>query len=287
MPPAPIVVKEKQPVIVPAPEKSVRIEAVPPTPTSEFRERTAPPISLLEKFLTLVPRPVLLGGIAVIGATFGIMSALSYVDTKNAGPAEFEVAVTESQIRELVRADGTRSVSLTTDRQSLLLSLQKTVSELQGESEIIHLTKEDGKEATAKEFLSVLSPRAPQTFVRALHSEYTFGSVRGTAPAPFLVLHVPNFDVGFGGMLAWEKTMSEDLSPLFGTPVRETLAPQSTSPKGPHFTDAIQSNNRIRILYDEVGNERLMYAFVNDAYIIITTNTDALQVIISRLSLGQ
>jgi hypothetical protein len=133
--------------------------------------------------------------------------------------------------------------------------------------------------------LTLLTPHFPGSFARSLSNEYMIGfSSVDTLTEPFMVFQSQNFDVAFAGMLEWEQYMSPDLAPLFGSPVLNTRVPNgSNTVVGAHFTDALNSNRSIRILYDETGQERIVYAFVNKNLVIITTSTGALSRLIERI----
>jgi hypothetical protein len=133
--------------------------------------------------------------------------------------------------------------------------------------------------------MGILKPDADETFIRTLHREHMFGGVHGSTRAPYLILKSTNFDVAFAGMLSWERAMSANLAPLFGEPVLKTLVPLREASSTPaRFVDALRANRSIRILYDELGNERIVYAFVNKELIVITTSWEALATLIERIN---
>jgi hypothetical protein len=109
------------------------------------------------------------------------------------------------------------------------------------------------------------------------------GSVTTQKNEPFLIVKADTFDSGFAGMLAWEPYLSEDLAPLFGTPVTASRTPGTPESTPPRFSDVLKDNRSIRILYGEEGEERLIYAFLNRTLIVITTSTEALSALISGL----
>jgi hypothetical protein len=97
---------------------------------------------------------------------------------------------------------------------------------------------------------------------------------------PYIVMKVTGFDAAFAGMLEWERSMSADLSPLFGPTVVETFdssARTDTQVREAFFQDVIASNKNARILLDEEGEERIIYTFINQQTIIITTTKKALE----------
>lgn len=110
-----------------------------------------------------------------------------------------------------------------------------------------------------------------------------FGAMEGT---PFIILKTNDFDVAFAGMISWEQNIIADLAPLFGAPITKSVVPQGaqqTELTPPRFVDATESNRSIRILYDETGTERVIYAFISKSMFIITQDTETLAKILSRL----
>jgi hypothetical protein len=65
----------------------------------------------------------------------------------------------------------------------------------------------------------------------------------------------------------------EDFFPLFG---EEKQSAQ-------FFRDAVRGNNSTRILYAEDGREILLYSFINQRTVVITTSSEALSRIITEL----
>lgn len=137
--------------------------------------------------------------------------------------------------------------------------------------------------ASSATILQTLDLRIDGSFERAI-TEIALG---GTGIAePFLILKVTDFDTAFAGLLRWEASMSSDLAPLFGEPVTETLDPQARTANGTSrafFVDAIVANRSSRILYDGLGLERLVYVFVDQQTILITTNRAAVDRLVPHI----
>ena len=73
--------------------------------------------------------------------------------------------------------------------------------------------------------------------------------------------------------LNWDTKIITDFSPLFGTPPQTNI----------RFTDAVRNNSATRILYDSTKNEILLYSFINQNTVVITTSSEALTKIIEQL----
>ena len=128
------------------------------------------------------------------------------------------------------------------------------------------------RSATSKEFFEFLNTNLPQGTVRVLEDTFMMGSITTTENEPFLVIRSYNFDMLFAGFLAWESTLQRDLAPIFGTPTSEHAI----------FTDAVQNNKSIRILKDKAGAEMLLYSFINQNTVVVTTSAEALAKIIEQ-----
>jgi len=138
------------------------------------------------------------------------------------------------------------------------------------------------KEGTSKpsylfpisEFLERLEVHAPGNLVRAFDPPFMFGALEKST---FLIIKLSSFENAFAGMLAWEKTLSQDIGPLFAT--SELLR---NLPIDSVFTDIVDKNKDIRIL---MFNDQtvLLYSFFDNNKLIITDNIDTLRILVDRL----
>ncbi len=252
---------------------------------SDTRERLSDEVVTRDPFFLRIPKPILLGGVVLIGAVFGITSA--FMNFRSSSSTK-EVVQEETAIKSpaFINVDTTTPVPLGETKSALLGNLATELTRQKNGVEYLSVTLPDtqGTIASTERVMNVLEPRVESSFIRALHPEHMFGSVEGTTRVPFLIIRSTNFDVAFAGMLSWEQTISEDLSPFFGTPVTKTATLKTaSSPTTAHFVDALTTNRSIRILYDELGDERIVYAFVNKELIVITTSTEALSTIIEHI----
>ena len=136
---------------------------------------------------------------------------------------------------------------------------------------------------SARAFVSRLDTRAPDTLLRTLNDEMTFGVHIFDGNQPFIILKTRFYENAFSGMLAWEQFMNEDLAPLFG-PVVEFEASTSTPFRTIPFKDRVIRNKETRILADNDGSILLLYSFVDQNTIVITTHEHTFSEIISRLT---
>jgi hypothetical protein len=185
------------------------------------------------------------------------------------------------QVTNTTSTGAAATVPLGTNRQALYSALGTT--SLQPENpflvpEVTTFGTPTPAEPTA--ILATVRWQIPGSFARSL-TTIRFGRYNN---APFVALTAENFDTAFAGMLAWETAMSRDLSPLFGQPVTGTFDPRNPGVVAePFFADTVVSNRDVRVLRDENESERLVYTFVDQTTILITTSSADLTEIISRL----
>ncbi len=143
---------------------------------------------------------------------------------------------------------------------------------------------------SAERFFELVAVSAPATLGRALGGEWVFGFYKNTnnassadsANTPFIFSSVDSFDNAFDGMLRWENKMIEDLSPLFvSSEIKNSTA------LGKTFEDKIIRNKDTRILKDNSGNIILLYSFVDQKNLVVTTNEQAFQEILNRFFSSQ
>ncbi len=123
---------------------------------------------------------------------------------------------------------------------------------------------------------------------------------------PFLILKADSYEGAYAGMLAWERDMRADLSPLFvrtppvliqNTPppppvATSTATSTATTTPAPvvdappvrtGFVDRIVENHDARVIQNADGQILLLWTFVNRNVLVVTTNEATLREIISRL----
>jgi hypothetical protein len=90
---------------------------------------------------------------------------------------------------------------------------------------------------------------------------------------PFMILTTNFFQNTFAGMLAWEPTMPEDMSTLFGFPV-------NISGK---YEDRILDNKNIREFVNASGTPVFLYGFIDNQTLIISGNETTFSKIVNRI----
>ncbi|MAJ97476.1 hypothetical protein CL644_01335 [bacterium] len=132
----------------------------------------------------------------------------------------------------------------------------------------------------SKYFLETIRARIPITFLQTLGEDYILGIHVLDENIPFLLLTTRSYGNAFAGMLAWEKSIEEDLLPLF-SPRSSFIKPASATGAN-IFEDTVMDNLDVRILYDEDGIARIMYAFIGQDAIAITTDARTLTELANR-----
>ncbi len=120
----------------------------------------------------------------------------------------------------------------------------------------------DVKGVTFPLLVSALSPSVPAAYIRSISDEGYYGAV---SQGNFLILKTDSYDNSFGASFAWEKTMGQDLLPLFG---------ETAGTSTPAFKDVIIANKDARVLYDAKGRELMVWGFYNPSTIFYTKNTE-------------
>lgn len=132
--------------------------------------------------------------------------------------------------------------------------------------------------ATTEETMTMLALKTEPALNRSI-KEITFMLIDNQ---PAIVLKVSAYDSTFGGLLLSEAVLSSELAPLFGETVSATYkVGVGTVP--PEFVDELADNHDVRVLKDEMENERLVYGFTDQNTVIITTNKETFTSLSSRL----
>jgi hypothetical protein len=125
-------------------------------------------------------------------------------------------------------------------------------------------TSPTGVPLLAPALFTIINPTASADF-RSNVAAVTIGSYQGQ---PWIKLRVQNRATALGGMFAWEHSQSADLNPLFGTTIR---GDRTVSLSG--FRDSSVADLDVRMLETDRGEVRIVYGFINDTTILITTDT--------------
>lgn len=271
-----------EPLETPAPITPPEPTALPPTP--EYETSVPPPTPAAPKPVgsgfslpsiplpnwsnrgERLPSPLLAIIVVVIAIVSGVGTSLYFFwqpGESTVVPAATTNPLFTAQLQTNVNKSATHSETM----QSLLATISSSPDTL-----YLYLTDPaTGAVVPPHETMAFLAPQVPGTFARSV-TNVSFGSL-GTQP--FIVLRVNSFDNAFSGMLAWEQTMSADLSPLFGPVVTESFDPQArtdSQTRGAFFRDIVASNLSGRLLTNERGEDRILYTFIDRQTIVISVD---------------
>ncbi len=144
---------------------------------------------------------------------------------------------------------------------------------------------------STQQLLALLAPNAPDELARALSPEYLLGVHSFGGNQPFLIFKTDTYSQAFAGMLAWETSMQDDLAPFFTRTPSPRIPEQGTttpavSPQllGTPFVDRVIENHNARVIENSSGDILLLWTFINQETLVITTNEYTLREIISRLT---
>lgn len=264
-------------------------------------------------------------GLLLIGATAGaglfIYSRLQPIepDAKAQAPFIFvDDARTVAVQSGDSRADLMRALVAAKEQVSLSLGL---IARLQ----VVMLAADDSaEEISAPEFLQALAPNVPAELVRTLEPHLLLGVHSYDENQAFMILSVDSYETAYTGLLAWERSIRNDLAPLFTRtpPVRarvlapatpaipfstssisadpatttgtststtaSTTLPAETRPAPQfvpsNFVDHVVENRDSRAILNEEGEELLLWTFLDRSTVLIATNAATLREVISRLS---
>jgi len=147
-------------------------------------------------------------------------------------------------------------------------------------------------ELSPQQLLSILAPDIPQDLLRTIKPQYLLGVHSYDENQSFLVLQVDSYQQAYAGMLAWEPTMQQELSPLFTrTPSLHVPgdSASSTATSSPvflqtGFVDKVVENHDARAIVNPAGDLLLLWTFLDRNTLVITTNEYTLREIIRRLN---
>ncbi len=139
-----------------------------------------------------------------------------------------------------------------------------------------------------------------ESFLRSLDGDYAFGlySVGNGKFETYLLLKVNNFDLAFKSILDWEKYLPIDFKDIFignnqilTLPVVASTAATTTATttikyrksNTPVFIDKILKNYDIREYVSNENNLDIIYAFINNKYLLITSGETSFIDIKNRL----
>jgi hypothetical protein len=209
---------------------------------------------------------ILILGVAIVSGVF----ALRYFTV----PASIQVATTLVSFNKEVALNVASS-----SRETLVSQIQNDIQTFSmGENSILYLNTNGTDSQT---FMQLLAPSIPPVLLRSLNASYMVGVYAFNGNEPFIILTTSDYASSFSGMLAWEKTMPEDLGEVF------TIPAHTSTDTSYIFTDEQLSNKDLRILKDQNGKTILLYSFLDKNTILITANEDIFSAMLGKYETSQ
>jgi len=198
--------------------------------------------------------------------------------------------VTDStpQIQSLVYADENKGYDVTgllkNQVQTMIKNDVEKVTLKDGGVLYMYFITKSGDVATklgAQAFFTTVASSIPGRASRSLQNEFMVGVHKGVssgANTPFMLLNTSDYDNMYAGLLEWEKKMVDDFFTMFDISVSGERAYLLAKP----FQDTTIRNIDVRTLLDKDGKTILLYGFVNQNTVIITTTQETFAEIMTR-----
>jgi len=250
---------------------------------AEEERRRAMGASIPEKQSLLSLRMLMwVGSVVLFLGGFGVLGYVFIIPYFSKPASVIRVA----QVSSILPAEETRAVDISGMRSAqIVAALSQVVLTSPSSTDMLHIyfTNSSSGTSTATRintptWQQVVEPRMPLTLARTLSSEFMYGILRGSEPSGFLILSVDSPSNALSGMLAWEKTLANDMIPLITGGTGEAAS-------GFSFQDRILRNLDTRILTDETGKQVLLYSVLSGKkYVVITRDQTTFDDLITRLA---
>lgn len=145
------------------------------------------------------------------------------------------------------------------------------------------------------QFFEKIRYSGSESFLRSLNNEYSFGlySTKDDKFETYLLIKVNNFDLAFKSILDWEKFIAIDLKDIFvgdnevitmeQTSTTTSLEKKYSKKNTVGFVDKILKNYDIREYIRNEDNTDIIYGFINNKYLLITSGESSFIDIKDRL----
>jgi hypothetical protein len=233
---------------------------------------------------------IIITSVLVIGGILAITIPIFLINRQtNNQKSTTEIAPSE----DIITADSEEKINLA---DIDLSRVAKTLSERVDQSSVrlgsikdIYLTEGQGadeKVIGANKFLTLIKSHIPASILRTLGSSYMFGTHNFNGNQRFLIITFGSYDNAYSGMLSWEVDLWNDFKDIFALD-DGSINNASTSNFGitvKTFQDAVYGNKDSRVVKDSKGKVLFLYSIINKNTAVITTSSDTLKEIISRVN---
>ena len=222
--------------------------------------RFAPPRESRRSFFEVITQTNQMVFITFGALLFVVVTGLglrSYLQTSALKPVATELSTPLATTFETSSIPSAPTLVYTKDDVFNELKKQKSITD--DLFEIIFINANTNVPLAPDEFIAFIDASLVFDFKETI-TDVTLGGYRG---APWVTLTVRDTTTALGGMLQWEPTLAFNMSPIFES---ATMNPNT-------FSDGIMGEHDVRILKDSNREEVLVYGFINDTTIIITSST--------------
>ena len=144
---------------------------------------------------------------------------------------------------------------------------------------------------TVTQFFEKIRYSGDEAFLRSLDNVYAFGfySVANNQFETYLLIKISNFDLAFKSILGWEKYMTVDLKDIFIGNNESSITTSTSTEKKYNkkntagFVDRVLKNYDIREYVSNENNEDIIYGFINNKDLLITSGESSFIDIKDRL----
>jgi hypothetical protein len=208
------------------------------------------------------------------------------------------VQITSDKMHGVISSDSQEIFSINGIKGDLLAQKIQglTINKNAGPDNIIELIFSETigsttSRVTSLEFIKSLNYNAPDIFKRSLMNNWMYGVYGDNDKnTPFMILKTDFFQNSYAGMLKWENSITDELATLLN--YKEKIKNQNStgtstintylSIRG-KFHDKILLNRDVREFINEDGITLLVYSFVDNGTLVITTSEEVLKKIIQEL----
>ncbi|HWO07744.1 MAG TPA: hypothetical protein VNM40_04165, partial [Candidatus Paceibacterota bacterium] len=218
-------------------------------------------------------------GASALGVTYFVLNSRAATSEPIASSILFAEQTVPFPLTALTPADVRREIANARNSATLTLGAILQIVPVQS---VRSGNTESLVPVTFGEFMGAIGAQPPEELVRALSSEFFFGMHTVDENAPLFIVPVTSYERAFAAMLAWEKTLNQDLAPIFTPVPSQTVGPDGLLVERV-FEDTVIHNYDVRVLKDESGTIQLYYSFPTRNVLIIAESQYSFTELLSRL----
>jgi hypothetical protein len=229
----------------------------------------------------------------------GVSAIVGFYFLQKDSPLPEEVTETSQSIIAFNEKRSLNTQSLT--REKILETIYQERAQWQGAPNNVlyfEFTNNEGlslRSFSSQDFLSIMRSGAPASLSRSFGNQFMVGMMKRTTAETFILFDVEVFENAFDGMLRWENTLYSSLGSLFSkniVPIFPLNTATSSSPTiitsnaaevPGEFEDVTIKNKDARVLRNARGEIILLYSFLDQNTLLLTSNIDVFREMIDRV----